>query len=1448
MEKRNLQKINKAAVATVLAASGITISAPAVPTKASGFTDLNPEADNYKPILELYNRGYISGYKDGTFRPNQAVTRGQAAKMLAQALNLNMTNPKNPRFSDVPTSNGFYQYIAALAGAGIITGYSDQTFRPNEPITRNQMAKILTLGYKFQQSTKLTHDFRDVAESNPNRFYIQTLYDLGITKGTTQITYSPYGSVTRGQLATFIYRAENTTADAVKPVKEISSISGSSVYINGIAYRVDASLRDLINETNAPALKGAHIEGQIIGETLKSISSLTLNAEGNKNRILVLDGNYSTFTGELTIQGNYIRLKNWTITGQVKVTEAPRRTLSNLAGPLSNLRVASLSGFGFIDWSKPTDTTEEDDDPSYNDGGHDLETKPPILPGGNVVEKMPVTEKFVDFTNCSISRLIIEANRTHIEAAKTIPQLTVRGWVRQFEVYANIDTLYIETDVATMMYGVGNINKIYKNSYKNVYLNSSGHANLLVVDNTGGKIDLGDNFYVDKVIIPPNKMPNDIFNDFIKDNDKIGDIEDPNGNDVDRDPIEDTIIPDWEEPAAQIVRVDVDGTNAKAQITSTEKGRYYFTVKRKDEKPPSIREILDDAKTTTLKTSGQGMIGADLKATFDIAGLVEMTDYTLYVVVSDEAGNYSDKVSKDFTTMDGTPPVIRNLKGEGMAGGTRAKITFQPSEPGVYKYMVVEEGLRAPSLAELLRQPENNVTMDDVLKGVEFIHTGLKAMTQYKVYMVMIDESGNQSTTTDEGINISAPFWTGGLDNIRPELAKTVLTDSDILDIGKEPTTVVLTFTEQVDKKTAEDVKNYTLSGTGNLKDHPYSATLSKDGLKVTLKIPSMAAFVNNDTLIIRVTNVEDVSGNKILDDGKGNLAVYTYQSITNPALSNLFVHDKVTDPTVPKELEGLLPTTGVSANKVTFAASHTGTYFYLILPANPGAEVKKPSVSQVVFPEDNYKDDQVFQGKLKLASGSGEAVEGNGKDLERGNAFNVYYDESKVEKTNGYYIYMVLRDRNGNYSNVEVQYFLPNKRDWELVNFEFAGAPNSTNVVTKTQFYYPEKYDVTDKNQKFEFNMKFNVEMNTDTVTNKSNYKLEGELAKYLQVERVEMTDSWNAKMTLGYRSDIKTEDLKVANTYIAYYMQHQDKGSITMKGLKSWATGELEKVTGEKVESNSKTVELEYTDRVKPMLLSQKAMRLNVNKVDGEQQPAQLELTFSEDIDAAKLNKDVFAGLTFSEGSSGITISSIVQGDMKNKIVITLSKGNLKHDEKVFIELKQPDTDSPITGYLVDGANNTIMVSSDELDPLKKRSNNAVYIYRDIKAIVQSIYLDHPDGPFPSNDGSGKHVYTSSRVGLVTDIVNISENSTLYYVVRSSLATAPGKLTDFIQPSMNNLVYGKKIISSPVEANGLDARETAGNPSATFINGAIFYMMIVDEYNNVSEISKGEIQLPLK
>lgn len=1397
-----MHKLNKAVVATVLAGSGVTVTAPVLPTKASTqFNDLNPNADYYQPVIELVSRGYISGYTDGTFRPNKAITRGEAAKMLAMALNLNVTNPSNPGFRDVPDDHDFYKYIAALANEGIISGYNDKTFRPNESINRNQMAKILTLGYKFQISNKQTHGFADVSESNANRYFIQTLYDLGITKGTTGNTFSPFGSVTRGQMATFVLRAENTSAEKVKPIKELGEVVGADVYINGIKYRVDASLRDMINEANAAALKGAHIEGQIVGETLKTISSITINAQGTANRMLTFDGNNSTFSGELKVQGNYILFKNWNLSGPVTLAEAPRRKLSNL----TNMRIASLTGFGFIDWNKPTDTTEKDDDPTYNGNGNDLTDKPAIDTGGRNIERMPVIDQYIDFSNCSVQRLIIESNRASIAATTTILNVTVRGWVRQFEIYANIDTLYVEPDVKTTMFGVGDINTIYKNSVKDVFFNTDSHVKLMVVDNSGGWIDLGDYFYVDKVIIPPNKMPNDIFNDFIKDNGKIGEIKDPGGKDVDRDPIENTIIPDMEAPTAQIGEIKVQGSSMTAGIKSSEDGYYYYTIRKADDRIPTIREIIEEAETTTLKTSGTGWIDQDVEKTITASGLEEEVDYVLYLVTKDEADNYSDRVSKEFTTMDGTPPRIDNLQATALTGGTRAKITFRPSETGKYQYKIVKAATaeeNPPTLEELLSQPENDIKPEN-LSGIEFVQKDLTPAESYYVYMVMTDDSGNKSE-----ISRSNLFTMGPEDFDRPYVLKTELDNTDIKDLYKEPTEVTLTFSEPLDPEKAVDVKNYTLGGTGNLKGNPYSATLSNDGKRVTLKIPSMAAFVNNDTLVIKVTGVEDLAGLEILDDSKTNIATYKFKSDSNPSLTNLTVTRKAPEETL-------------DVREVTFKSDYAGTYYYLILPAvdeNHNA-IPAPGISEVVFPTEHYERDDVFKNDFAIAAGNGEALVGDGAtEGFRGNKFQVKYDTQNLSEF-GYFIYMVVRDRNGNYTSVMREAFIPDEESPQIEYATFIDPESTVDYKLpanqKKTFYYPTSY-TTGTKQTFKFYLQFSEPMLKSSIDNPSDYQLSGDLKNLMTITNVNVS------------ADNRSVVLDISGPADEYSLIQDRTLDIIVKNPKdTFGKGEYQSI--------SPDFEFTYEDKVKPKLKSNIAFRVDENMEPEAKEKSQglwvldngtveLELTFTEAMDVGTLTNVLNYDISNELGSTA-TIEKAEVDEDNTKVRLTLAGGNNSFidEDKFTIKLKA-DSVKDIVGNAV--------------PTVEAKDYQATYVYRAIPLTIRGLQLE---GSITEVTGTGTlgNVYQSQAM-LVTLLSDYSyDGITMYYAV-SNRNLKPDEIIN-AQNYRYSDVYGSKIMGGISQSMIF----TVDYPKVFQAEQKVNFIS-VDEYGNVSKISQETLALP--
>lgn len=120
------------------------------------FPDVAPGDTFYVYIERLAQRGLIGGFPDGTFRPNQSITRGQLSKIDANAAGFSDTPPSGTQsFADVPVGSTYYVYIERLSMRGIISGYqcgqapaglcdaqSRPYFLPSTDITRGQTSKI----------------------------------------------------------------------------------------------------------------------------------------------------------------------------------------------------------------------------------------------------------------------------------------------------------------------------------------------------------------------------------------------------------------------------------------------------------------------------------------------------------------------------------------------------------------------------------------------------------------------------------------------------------------------------------------------------------------------------------------------------------------------------------------------------------------------------------------------------------------------------------------------------------------------------------------------------------------------------------------------------------------------------------------------------------------------------------------------------------------------------------------------------------------------------------------------------------------------------------------------------------------------------------------------------------------------------------------------------------
>ncbi|MFL5734753.1 MAG: S-layer homology domain-containing protein [Chloroflexia bacterium] len=171
------------------------------------FTDVQPFEYFYEPVRYLYCRGVISGYGDNTFRPYATTTRGQLTKMVVLGFGIPFYAPTAPTFIDVAPTDTFYTHIETAAHAGIISGYSDHTFRAYSNVTRGQLSKIVVVAAGWQILNPPGPTFSDVLPGSDFYQYVETAYARGIISGYNDRSFHPGANATRGQISKIIYQA-----------------------------------------------------------------------------------------------------------------------------------------------------------------------------------------------------------------------------------------------------------------------------------------------------------------------------------------------------------------------------------------------------------------------------------------------------------------------------------------------------------------------------------------------------------------------------------------------------------------------------------------------------------------------------------------------------------------------------------------------------------------------------------------------------------------------------------------------------------------------------------------------------------------------------------------------------------------------------------------------------------------------------------------------------------------------------------------------------------------------------------------------------------------------------------------------------------------------------------------------------------------------------------------
>ncbi|PAQ13806.1 hypothetical protein CD798_13340 [Bacillaceae bacterium SAOS 7] len=173
---------------------------------SAAFKDVSNTHWAFDEITYLTENKVINGYTDGTFRPQEQLTRVQAMILMAKALNLDLSNRPNPGFKDMPPSHGSYKYVAAVMDEGLFPKKSNY-LDPYKPMTRDYMANMLAEGFDLKASGK--NPFKDVPSKHWAYEPIIALASNNITLGYGDGTFRPNTAVTRAQFSTFLAKARD---------------------------------------------------------------------------------------------------------------------------------------------------------------------------------------------------------------------------------------------------------------------------------------------------------------------------------------------------------------------------------------------------------------------------------------------------------------------------------------------------------------------------------------------------------------------------------------------------------------------------------------------------------------------------------------------------------------------------------------------------------------------------------------------------------------------------------------------------------------------------------------------------------------------------------------------------------------------------------------------------------------------------------------------------------------------------------------------------------------------------------------------------------------------------------------------------------------------------------------------------------------------------------------
>lgn len=229
-------------------------------------------------MRDWIEKGYIRGYSDGSFKPDASITRAEFITLLNQSFRF--TEESAVTYRDVKQEDWFYHEVRKANAAGYLAGYPDKTIKPNHTITRQEAAVILAVVAKGTATNKENVFFKDKNEiAGWSADAVTTMAQMGVLHGYPDGTFKPQNKITRAESIVAISQLlliQNTPAQKPTTIQQppapVSSSSGSSDHSD------KGNPPELIGEITGPLTITNQYNGKVLSQLTKVQGNVTIEA------------------------------------------------------------------------------------------------------------------------------------------------------------------------------------------------------------------------------------------------------------------------------------------------------------------------------------------------------------------------------------------------------------------------------------------------------------------------------------------------------------------------------------------------------------------------------------------------------------------------------------------------------------------------------------------------------------------------------------------------------------------------------------------------------------------------------------------------------------------------------------------------------------------------------------------------------------------------------------------------------------------------------------------------------------------------------------------------------------------------------------------------------------------------------------------------------------------